>query len=144
MTPHAARELRNPETGEVVRPGLPHQEPLDIDPAHMAFVRRAMLDVVEAGTGRRSRIEGIPMAGKTGTAENPHGEDHALFIAFAPFDEPEIAIAVLVENAGFGSLSAAPIASLIVERYLTGRTAPERRALLDAARAVHSHVPDPQ
>ena len=138
VTPHLASSLRNPVTGEFVRPGLPRPEPLPFTPAHMRTVREAMLAVVENGTGHRSRIEGIAMAGKTGTAENPHGEDHALFIGFAPFDEPRIAIAVLVENAGFGSQSAAPIASLLVERYLTGRTPPERRALLDGVLAIRS------
>ncbi len=140
VTPHVARELRNPETGEVVRPGLPQPERLPIDPAYLRVVREAMRAVVESGTGQRSRIEGLPMAGKTGTAENPHGEDHALFIAFAPVTESRIAVAVLVENAGFGSTSAAPIASLMIERYVLGRTAPERQALLDGVLAIRSHA----
>ncbi len=59
------------------------------------------------------------MCGKTGTAENPHGEDHSIFIAFAPMDDPKIAIAVYVENSGFGSIWAAPIASMMIEQYLT-------------------------
>jgi len=60
------------------------------------------------------------MAGKTGTAQNPHGENHGWFIAFAPADNPQIAVAALTENAGFGSISAAPVVSLVVEKYLTG------------------------
>ena len=83
------------------------------------------------------------MAGKTGTAENPHGEDHALFIGFAPFDAPTIAVAVLVENAGFGSVSAAPIASLIVEQHLTGRIAAERRPLMDRVLTATASQPAP-
>jgi len=70
------------------------------------------------GTARRARIEGLVVCGKTGTAQNPHGEDHSIFIAFAPKDNPKIAIAVYVENAGFGGTWAAPIASLMIEHYL--------------------------
>lgn len=142
VTPHFARELRNPETGGVMLPGIPVQEPLAFDPAHMKLVREAMLAVVESGTGRRSRIDGIAMAGKTGTAENPHGEDHALFVAFAPFEDPRIAVAVLVENAGFGSTSAAPIASFMVEQFLHRRIAPERRALFERTLAIRSAPPE--
>jgi len=64
--------------------------------------------------------EGIKICGKTGTAQNPHGKDHSIFISFAPMDEPKIAIAVFVENAGFGGTWAAPIASLMIEKYLKG------------------------
>jgi penicillin-binding protein 2 len=70
------------------------------------------------GTARIAAINGIIVCGKTGTAENPHGEDHSVFIAFAPKDDPKIAIAVIVENAGFGSTFAAPVASLMIEKYL--------------------------
>ena len=77
-----------------------------------------MQAVVERGTGAASRIPGIIMCGKTGTAQNPHGENHSVFVAFAPRDNPKIAIAVVVENAGQGASWAAPIASFIVEKYL--------------------------
>ncbi len=72
----------------------------------------------EAGTAGRARIEGIEVCGKTGTVQNPHGKDHSVFIAFAPLENPQIAIAVIVENAGFGGTWAAPIASLMIENYL--------------------------
>ena len=71
------------------------------------------------GTARRARIDSIVVCGKTGTAQNPHGEDHSIFIAFAPKKDPKIAIAVYIENAGFGGTWAAPIASLMIEQYLT-------------------------
>lgn len=74
----------------------------------------------EGVTARIARIEGIVVCGKTGTAQNPHGEDHSIFIAFAPRDNPQIAIAVYVENVGFGASWAAPVASLMMEKYLTG------------------------
>ena len=73
------------------------------------------------GTARFYKMDSITQAGKTGTAQNPHGKDHALFIEFAPVNHPKIAIAVVVENAGFGAAWAAPIASLMVEKYLTGK-----------------------
>ena len=61
----------------------------------------------------------ITICGKTGTTENPHGQDHAVFICFAPMENPKIAMAVYVENSGFGGTWAAPIASLLIEQYLT-------------------------
>ena len=75
----------------------------------------------EGSTARGARLDSIIICGKTGTAQNPHGKDHSIFVAFAPKDNPQIAIAVYVENAGFGSTFAAPIASLMIEKYLTGK-----------------------
>ncbi|MDA3819513.1 MAG: penicillin-binding protein 2 [Candidatus Delongbacteria bacterium] len=72
----------------------------------------------DIGTARLARIEGIILCGKTGTAENPHGEDHSIFMAFAPKENPQIAIAVYVENSGYGGTWAGPIASLMAEKYL--------------------------
>lgn len=80
----------------------------------------AMESVVNAGTARRARIDSISVCGKTGTVENPHGEDHSVFMAFAPKENPQIAIACIVENAGFGGTWSAPICSLMMEYYLTG------------------------
>ncbi len=78
-----------------------------------------MHDVMEAGgTGFASRVDGIEICGKTGTAQNPHGKNHSIFIAFAPKDNPRIAVAVVVENAGFGATYAAPIATLMIEKYI--------------------------
>ncbi len=74
--------------------------------------------VVEQGTGYLARIPGIRICGKTGTAQNKHGDDHSVFVCFAPRENPQIAVAVIVENAGFGGVVAAPIASFIVEKYL--------------------------
>lgn len=96
----------------------------------------AMRAVVEepGGTAASAKLPGITVCGKTGTAQNPHGEDHSVFIAFAPKDNPKIAISVYVENAGFGGTWAAPIASLMIEKYLTGTvtdTIKERR-MMDA------------
>lgn len=97
----------------------PHYTTIDLK--YFNIIHDAMYHVVhtEGGTARQARIEGINIGGKTGTAQNPHGEDHSVFIAFAPFENPKIAIAVYVENAGFGGVWAAPIASLMIEKYLT-------------------------
>ncbi len=103
-----------------------------IDSVHFEKVIEGMYDVFENGTARGSRLEGIEMCGKTGTAENPHGQDHSIFIAFAPKDNPKIAIAIVVENGYWGSRWAAPITSLLIEQYITGeisREALEKRML---------------
>ncbi|MCX6246042.1 MAG: penicillin-binding protein 2 [Bacteroidetes bacterium] len=89
-----------------------------IDPKYFDIVIKGMHDVVEGGTARASRIDSITMCGKTGTAQNPHGKNHSIFVAFAPMDNPRIAISVVVENAGFGAAWAAPIASLMIEKYI--------------------------
>jgi penicillin-binding protein 2 len=80
-------------------------------------------------TATVARIPGVIACGKTGTAQNPHGDDHSVFITFAPKDDPKIAVVAYVENGGFGATWAAPIASLLVEKYLKGEISPERKAL---------------
>lgn len=92
-----------------------------VDAKYFGVVHQGMLDAVLHGTvGADGRIPDIQMCGKTGTSQNQKGKDHSVFIAFAPKDNPKIAIAVFVENAGFGGFAAAPIASLIIEKYLKG------------------------
>lgn len=95
---------------------------IDIKSKHFKEVKIGMCRVFEgeSGTARFSKIDSIKVAGKTGTVQNPHGDDHSIFMGFAPADNPQIAIAVVVENAGFGSQWAAPIASLMIEKYLRG------------------------
>jgi len=90
------------------------------------IVKEGMFLVVNgAGTATSVRLPGIEVAGKTGTAQNPHGNDHAWFIGFAPFDKPKIAVAVFVENAGFGATWAAPIAKAVIQEYLKNKITPE-------------------
>lgn len=91
-----------------------------IDKQHFGTVLQGMKQVVTAGTGRGAQIPGIEVAGKTGTAQNPHGADHSVFALIAPADNPKIVIFCLVENGGFGANVACPIASLLAEQYLTG------------------------
>jgi penicillin-binding protein 2 len=93
---------------------------VSIDPKYFETVIKGMEMVVTDGTGQIAQIKDVVVCGKTGTAQNPHGRDHSIFMAFAPKDHPKIAIAVFVENAGFGAAVAAPIASLMMEKYLKG------------------------
>lgn len=90
-----------------------------INKKYFEFVVEGMEKVVTGGTARVAYMDSISICGKTGTAQNPHGDDHSIFIAFAPKDSPRIAMAVYVENGGFGSIWAAPIARLMIEKYLT-------------------------
>jgi len=93
-----------------------------IDSAYFEVAIDGMDLAVNGGAGStagRAIIQGIIVCGKTGTAENSHGEDHSIFIAFAPRENPKIAIAVYIENGGFGGTWAAPLASLMIEKYLT-------------------------
>ncbi|MDP5171336.1 MAG: penicillin-binding protein 2 [Bacteroidia bacterium] len=97
-----------------------------IDPEHVEVVIDAMEEVVQFGTGRRAFLTDFHVCGKTGTVENSHGEDHATFIGFAPRDNPRIAIAVIIENAGGGGSWAAPTAAVLMEKYLTGKVVEKR------------------
>ncbi|MDD5990918.1 MAG: penicillin-binding protein 2 [Paludibacteraceae bacterium] len=100
---------------------LTHRHEIGIKQKWFAEVKEGMHRVMQYGTGRWYPIEGISQAGKTGTAQNPHGKDHAIFIGFAPVEDPQIAVAVVVENAGYGATWACPVASMMMEQYLTGR-----------------------
>jgi penicillin-binding protein 2 len=99
-----------------------------IDERHFDPVIWGMMDAVNRGTvAAEARIPDIQICGKTGTSQNRVGKDHSIFIAFAPKDNPKIAIAVFVENAGFGGFAAAPIASLVIEKFIKGKV--ERKAM---------------
>ncbi|MCC7302323.1 MAG: penicillin-binding protein 2 [Bacteroidia bacterium] len=115
--PHIAKKIE----GYSMPPRFKEKVYTTIDPKHFQVVVDAMHLVVESGTGRGGKIPGILYCGKTGTAQNPHGDDHSIYIAFAPKDNPKIAIAVYIENGGFGAEWAVPITSLLIEKYLTGK-----------------------
>lgn len=96
-----------------------------VDTAHFNKLIDGMYMAVNSppgtgGTASKAAVAGLDICGKTGTAQNPHGKDNAVFICFAPRENPKIAVAVYLENAGFGGTWAAPIASLLIEKYLTG------------------------
>jgi penicillin-binding protein 2 len=113
LRPHVVREVRG-------RPDLAPQPPvtagIQADPAAWNAVREALVRVVAAGTATSVRIPGVVAAGKTGTAQNPHGDDHALFVCYAPAEEPEIAMAFVIENSGHGGSVAAPKAAHVLRR----------------------------
>lgn len=91
-----------------------------VDAEHFEPIVEGMWQGVNvAGTSTRAAVAGLDICGKTGTAQNPHGRDHSTFLSFAPKDDPKIAISVYVENGGFGATIALPIASLLIEKYLT-------------------------
>ncbi|ACE05689.1 hypothetical protein Aasi_0246 [Candidatus Amoebophilus asiaticus 5a2] len=94
---------------------------IQIEKKHFDFAVNAMRDVIDSSTAWRAKIKNVVVCGKTGTVENPHGEDHAVFMGFAPLETPKIAIAVYVENAGWGARAAAAIAGLMLEKYLMGQ-----------------------
>lgn len=100
-----------------------------VNSKHFPPVIEAMEAVVKSGTAARSFIPDISICGKTGTVQNPHGEDHSAFIAFAPKNNPVIAISAYVENAGGGSVMAAPISSLAIEKYIRGSISENRKYL---------------
>jgi penicillin-binding protein 2 len=113
-----------------------------VDSEKFGVVVQAMEDVVRAGTAASARIDSIIVCGKTGTSENKKGKDHSVFVAFAPKDNPKIAIAVYVENAGFGAAVAAPIASLIMEKYIKGEISKKRKAV-EKAMIEKNFMPTP-
>jgi len=120
-TPHIIKGIAN--RGEAVNPFFRNKHVISIDSANFEIIVEGMRDVVNGGAGATARyiaLRDIEICGKTGTAENPHGPDHSIFIAFAPAKDPKIALAVYVENIGFGATFAAPIASLMIEKYLKG------------------------
>lgn len=131
-TPHVIHGIGDKKT---VKPEFLERHETGVDAHNFEPVIEGMIGAVEAGTARRSKVEGITIAGKTGTSQNKRGDDHSIFIAFAPVDDPKIAIAVFVENAGAGGSAAAPIANLIIEKYLsrkvTNKALEERMMKLD-------------
>jgi penicillin-binding protein 2 len=115
--PHLVKAIGSPDK---TIEEFTHPIQTTIDPSNFIVLQEAMLEVFEGshGTARWAKLEGVKICGKTGTAQNPHGKDHSMFIAFAPLEDPKIAMSVIVENAGFGATWAAPIASLMIEKYL--------------------------
>jgi len=100
-----------------------------IDASYYNIIAEGMRMAVTGGTCRATNLPGLDVCGKTGTAQNPHGKDHSVFMGFAPMHNPQIAICVYVENAGFGATFGVPIGSLMIEKYLNGEISPGRKGL---------------
>jgi len=122
----------------VVRPGAAPRTGLDLAPEQLAGLRQAMINVVERGTARGAQLASLTIAGKTGTAQNPHGPNHGWFIGFAPADKPEIVVGAIVEFAREGPY-VAPLVARVIARYLGADTveASEYRIVLPADTAPH-------
>lgn len=126
--PHLIKDSEGVE----IDPKYKEKQYTKVDPKHFDVAVEGMYMAVNGGgtagaTALRAAIPGIEVCGKTGTAQNPHGEDNSVFICFAPKDNPKIAIAAYVENAGFGATWALPVASLMVEKYLNGEISSGRK-----------------
>jgi peptidoglycan glycosyltransferase len=113
MKPYLVQEIIAP-TGKTLMQHEPEQLKTATNADTANFVKQAMVGVVERGTGKTAAINGVAVAGKTGTAENQQGQPHAWFIGFAPANDPQIALAVIVENGGSGGAVAAPIAQQMI------------------------------
>lgn len=105
-------------TGEIYQYFTPKElGRVSLDKSNWGIIKRGLEETIENGTGRQAYIKGLPVAGKTGTAQNPQGTDHAWFSCFAPVDNPQIVVVVFVEHGGHGGVEAAPIARRILEGY---------------------------
>ena len=129
-TPHIIKDSDN----VTIDPKYKEKNYTMVDTTHFHKVIGGMYRAVNSGYGSGgtasvAAVEGLDICGKTGTAQNPHGDDHSVFICFAPRDNPKIAVAAYVENGGFGATWAAPIASLLTEKYLNGEISKDRKAL---------------
>ena len=122
--PHVVKEIADQEMNRKFTSKI--QTP--VTPENVEPIIRGMQMVVEnTNASVFMRIPDVEMCGKTGTVQNPHGKDHSAFMAFAPRDNPKIAISVYIENIGFGASYAAPVASLLVEKYLKGEILESRK-----------------
>jgi penicillin-binding protein 2 len=128
-TPHFVDSFQNEtiEDTAYLNKYRTRHDPTNIADTSYAIVQLGMQDVVTHGTARNAMIPGVEVCGKTGTAQNPHGKNHSLFVAFAPRTDPKIAIAVVVENSGYGGTWASPIASLMMEKYLNDTISTKRQ-----------------
>ena len=116
-------------------PGRSLQTGFVTSAANWEAVHRGMQLVVDGGTGTASRVPGIPVAGKTGTAQNPHGRDHAVYLCYAPADDPRIAMAFVIENSGHGGTVAAPMAGAILRTLLVADTTRARMMMREMSPA---------
>lgn len=125
ITPHVVKEIQDTVLpDEYVTRRYP-----TIKSSYYNSIAEGMRMAVLGGTCKRANLPDIEVAGKTGTAQNPHGRDHSAFMGFAPYNSPKIAVAVYVENAGFGAAFGVPIGSLVMEKYLKGEISPARKPM---------------
>ena len=123
MTPHIVRPTEDLVANRIEKHVIP------IDRKHLDQIIDGLQMAINGGTRRRAQVDYITIAGKTGTVQNPHGDDHSVFIAFAPVENPKIALIVYVEKGVWGSRYAAPIAGLLIEKYLKGKISDKKKPL---------------
>ncbi len=126
FTPHLIKQVVGNDT---ILQKFQERRDVGIPDSLFTYIIEGMAGAVNFGTAKVAHIDSIQVCGKTGTAENPHGKDHSWFSCFAPMENPRIAVAVIVENSGFGATYAAPIASLVIEKYLNGEISEKRKYL---------------
>ncbi|MDE6254822.1 MAG: penicillin-binding protein 2 [Muribaculaceae bacterium] len=124
-TPHVVKEIAD----SVIDPKFKEPHRPKIKKEYYEAVAEGMRMAVTGGTCRLANLPDIEVCGKTGTAQNPHGRDHSAFIGFAPYNDPQIAVCVYVENAGFGAAYGVPIGSLMIEKYLKGEISDARKGI---------------
>jgi penicillin-binding protein 2 len=115
--PYAVEKVVDVNGTELCRRKAEKGEKIELSERTWSLLHTALLETVESGTGKRCKFKDIKVAGKTGTAQNPQGKDHAWFISYAPADNPEIVLAVIVEHGGGGGVNAVPIGRKIYETY---------------------------
>jgi len=128
ITPHFIKAYAS---GKPLPSMYTEKKSVRINPKYFLPVINGLEAVVTGGTARVAYVEGLDICGKTGTSQNPHGKDHSVFFGFAPKNNPKIAIAVFIENAGWGGDWAAPISSLLMEKYIKKSISPTRKYLED-------------
>ncbi len=141
--PHLVRAYRPNDSDSTIAFDFKKKK-LPVSEKTFETIRQAMHGVVERGTGRLAAAPNVKVAGKTGTAQNPHGKDHAWFVAFAPLEEPSIALVVLVENAGYGGSISAPIAGQLINYYVNGPDTTATDSLSVTAGRIDTSNAEPQ
>ena len=135
IQPHLVKQVVSPQ-GEI-KNEQHEKRSVRIDAEHFEPVIDGMRQTVQYGTGQSAAVTGVTVCGKTGTAQNPQGKDHSVFFAFAPKDDPQIAVAVFIENGGFGATIAAPMTGLVIEKYLKGEISPYKKNTENRMKAIN-------
>ena len=129
ITPHVVKDIQGSSLDSIYT----EKRYTGVDSKYYSYIAQGMRGAVAGSdygaTCRGANLPDIEVCGKTGTAENPHGKDHSIFMGYAPYKEPKVAIAVFVENAGFGATYAVPIGRLMIEKYLRGNILPESESI---------------
>jgi penicillin-binding protein 2 len=139
--PHLVEYTEDPLAGDIQRVYVEPHSVKNISDNTYELVKEGLRRVINSGTGRAAAVPEIEVAGKTGTAQNPHGKPHAWFIGFAPFSNPEVAIAVIIENGGGGGAEAAPVAGEIFDFYFHGYVHSARLAKTDGTKSRGQNKP---